>query len=306
MKTRFASVFGIAALLLGGAAFAQTETIRIGIVADMHVRDTARAQLTAWSQTGPWLKEFLVRMAAWKSDFNIELGDMNDSHDSTGPGNLDRVRLGMSVWKTSKAPHYSVMGNHETARNARADVVPIKGMPGSYYSFDAKGYHFVVLDSNAEDFGATKHAVSAEQLTWLKRDLAGTKATTVVFIHCPIDTFFGDRDGADGKGRAYNQVQNEAEVRKVLEDAGNVILVVEGHAHSGKGPIPNEPKETVLNKIRYWYIPSFTASVFCYGKLTLAPNRCALEITNDPEGTNGAGEKGSIFKMQSYRFDYKR
>jgi hypothetical protein len=46
--------------------------------------------------------------------------------------------------------------------------------------------------------------------------------------------------------------------------------------------------------------------VFCYGELTLTPNRCSLEITNDPEGTNGAGEKGSVFKMKSYHFDYKR
>jgi hypothetical protein len=291
-------------------------SIKIGIVADVHIRDGNRAQLADWNIVKPWLETFLNRMEEWKADFNIELGDLNDGHTinpEKGDGHEDRLIKGKAVWESSmagwrkhKVPFYYVMGNHEVQNNRNNDTIAkLKGMPGSYYSFDKKNYHFIILDTNYRGLEISNtFRIPKEQLDWLKQDLASTSKKTILFLHCPIDTAFGIGGTKPVISKAYNTVENEEEVRKILEEAGNVILVLEGHAHSGMGPEANEPKESITNGIRYWYVPSFNASISCYAKLTISKKGCKIEYDNDPNAINGAGEKGSNFKMTSYSFDF--
>jgi hypothetical protein len=293
------------------------DTLRIGIVADVHIRDGNRAQLVDWGQVKIWLEEFLNKMEDWNADFNIELGDLNDGHNinpEKGDGHEDRILKGKAVWETSmadwrkhKVPFYYVMGNHEV-QNGRDNkvIAALKGMPGNYYSFDKKGYHFIVLDTNFSGKNNPRtFRIPEEQVEWLKKDLAATNKKTIVFVHCPIDTYFGLGGTRPDKQSDYNTVENEEEIRKILEDDGNVILVVEGHSHNGLGPIPNEPKESITNGIRYWFAPSFNASVSCYAKLIITDKSCSIEFFNDPNGMNAMDEKGSLYKMPSYSFTYE-
>jgi hypothetical protein len=296
---------------------ASDNTVKIGIVADVHVRVGNRAQLLDWDVVRPALEKFLDSMEEWKADFNIELGDLNDGHTpdaSIGDSHEDRIIKGMAVWETSmadwrkhKVPFYYVMGNHEV-QSGRDNVVmaELKGMPGNYYSFDKKGYHFVVLDSNYSGIKNPRtFRIPEEQINWLKKDLASTDKKTVVFLHCPVDTYFGVGGSRPDMQKEYNSVENEEELRKILEDDGDVIIVMEGHAHSGVAIQANEPKESVTNGIRYWYVPSFNASVFCQAKLTLTDQGASIEFSNDPNAANATGDRGDTYKLPSFSFTYK-
>lgn len=106
-------------------------------------------------------------------------------------------------------------------------------MGQTYYSFDHKGYHFIVLDSIQitpdRNWNAT---VGAEQLTWLKKDLSALmpKTPVIVTIHVPLLSG-AVTDVFPGLG-ANNQlvVTNAQEVIRTF-DGNNVLAVLQGHLH---------------------------------------------------------------------------
>jgi 3',5'-cyclic-AMP phosphodiesterase len=103
----------------------------------------------------------------------------------------------------------------------------------TYYSFDHKGYHFIVLDSiqPTEDH-SWEAGIDAPQLDWLKKDLVGVPAPVpvVVAIHVPLVT--GAASYAPQKATKYNQasVHNAYEVLPLFT-GHNVIAVLQGHWH---------------------------------------------------------------------------
>jgi 3',5'-cyclic-AMP phosphodiesterase len=87
---------------------------------------------------------------------------------------------------------YSCIGNHDPWWKAPSTQDEMYGvayavkrlkMPNRYYSFDQKGWHFIILDGNNK--GVT---LDAAQMEWLKADLDALKANTPVLImsHYPI------------------------------------------------------------------------------------------------------------------------
>lgn len=110
----------------------------------------------------------------------------------------ERVNLQWETWKTARKTiaeyeMYSCLGNHdmwwaapnkEDAMYGKEYVVKQLEIPGRYFSFDKKGWHFVILDSNNHNAGS----LDAEQRKWLEQDLAGLAPNTpVMFIsHYPI------------------------------------------------------------------------------------------------------------------------
>lgn len=61
-------------------------------------------------------------------------------------------------------------------------------MPGTYYSFDHGGWHFVVLDYLKQEApGRFSPELDGQQLDWLRQDLqrAGSKPTILV-DHAPL------------------------------------------------------------------------------------------------------------------------
>ncbi len=64
------------------------------------------------------------------------------------------------------------------------------GYPRTYFSFDAAGWHFIVLDSFDLDKTGSEYTsrIVGDQLDWLKLDLASTPPATpiVVVTHVPI------------------------------------------------------------------------------------------------------------------------
>jgi 3',5'-cyclic-AMP phosphodiesterase len=151
-------------------------------------------------------------------------------------GALGSFDFGMKVYHT--------IGNHDAF-----GVYPKSGIgtadPGygkqmfqerigpTYYSFDRKGYHFIVLDSIQITADRNYEAgIDAEQLAWLRNDLASTAVGTpiVVTIHIPLVTGFLSYM-TPGWGKSNQLVVTNAYDVIPLFDGRNVLAVLQGHTH---------------------------------------------------------------------------
>jgi hypothetical protein len=79
-----------------------------------------------------------------------------------------------------EAPFFFTPGNHdETNPVMRQLYLKLFGKDGrSYYSFDYRGCHFAVLDSNL----FTRQGIDPNQLEWFKADMAAARDATHVFL----------------------------------------------------------------------------------------------------------------------------
>jgi len=151
-----------------------------------------------------------------------------------------------NMHRAIKADLYPTIGNHDLvaagpedgsakAEDPRAIYLDHMGLDQTYYSFDAVGYHFVILDSIqiTNDEFRYHGNIQPEQLEWLKQDLSNVPSGTPVVIvtHIPILTaFYSGTMGATFSAPKNRVVVNNFEILKVFE-SHNVILVLQGHLH---------------------------------------------------------------------------
>ncbi len=123
-----------------------------------------------------------------------------------------------------------VPGEHDFDGDGNKDYLERygKGAQGlGWYSFDHKGVHFVALvnvaDAKSGSGAGGLGVIGADQLAWLKKDLAGLKDSTpvVVFAHVPLWTVhekwgWGTRDAE--------------QALELLKRFGSVT-VLNGHVH---------------------------------------------------------------------------
>jgi alkaline phosphatase len=221
-----------AAGLFGAEADAKRR-VRIGLITDMHYADKAPAGSRHYRESLGKLEEAAGQFAKDKPEFVVELGDLIDAADSVEveKGYLKRINKDFAALPGEK--HY-VLGNHCVFALTKEEFLEGVGQKKSYYSFDAGGFHFVVLDScfrsdgkpyGRKNFKWTDPNIPATEVEWLKADLKAAKGHTIIFAHQRLDV-------SNNHG-----VKNAAAVRKVLEESGKVLAVLQGHSHK------NEHKE---------------------------------------------------------------
>jgi 3',5'-cyclic AMP phosphodiesterase CpdA len=171
-------------------------SLRIAHITDVHILDKANAQ-TYFARV---LKE--INGMDDKPDFIINTGDtVMDENKQT----RETVQARWDVWERitkaeNKLTIKSCLGNHDVwygpdekldaeyktdRRYGKQWAIDMLIMPGRYYSFDQKGWHFISLDSIN---GETGYQLDQEQLSWLANDLQQIDRTTpvLVFSHVPI------------------------------------------------------------------------------------------------------------------------
>jgi predicted phosphodiesterase len=215
--------------------------LTFGIVTDCHAADLDPRGNRYYRESGKKLAECVGEMNSRGVDFLIELGDFKDA-GATAEVTLDYLHEIEGVFRGFKGPRYHVLGNHDMDRISKAQYlgqIQNTGIPAgdTFYSFDVKGFHFVVLDANFKADGADYNAgnfmwteayVPPRELAWLAADLEKASRPAVVFTHQLLD---GD------EGAAY--VRNAAEVRRVLEASRRVRAVFQGHHHAGAYQVKN-------------------------------------------------------------------
>jgi 3',5'-cyclic AMP phosphodiesterase CpdA len=102
-----------------------------------------------------------------------------------------------------------------------------------YYSFDHKGWHFIVLESIIDAGNNYKGYIDSTQVEWLKRDLEKIDRTApvVVSTHIPLLTTYGQiSKGATAPNDEELVVVNALDILNMLAEY-NIKLILQGHVH---------------------------------------------------------------------------
>ncbi len=166
----------------------QMPVLRIAHITDVHIK----ASDSIPARAAQYLKKAL---SANNVDFILNGGDaiFDASYENV---TREMVTEQWAVWdefiSNTNLKVYSCIGNHDPWWKAPSESDAMYGldyaakrlkMPYRYYSFDQKGWHFIILDGNQK--GTRLDVI---QMDWLKNDLAKLPANTPVLImsHYPI------------------------------------------------------------------------------------------------------------------------
>ncbi len=165
------------------------KSLRIAHITDVHIRPEHNAPTR--------FRKCLQDIIGHRVDFFLNGGDTIYAADYSHI-KRERVDEQWTIWQElrkeiTQYEIHSCLGNHDMWWAAPAKNDPMYGkdyavkqleIPGRYYSFNKKGWHFVILDSNNKNAGS----LDEEQRKWLQSDLAELHpGSNVLFMsHYPI------------------------------------------------------------------------------------------------------------------------
>ncbi|MEX0609872.1 MAG: metallophosphoesterase [Balneolaceae bacterium] len=190
---------------------------------------------------------------------------------------LETYKESIGLYKdiTSKLniPHYPCLGNHDVLGLSSRRKVPVDhpgigqkmimekiGMEKDYYSFNHKGWHFVVLNSIYEmesDHGPSYMSkIGNEQLDWLRHDLGQHKEMpTIAVSHMPAFTHkYQINSDPEAKAMSSIVLSDNIKLRHILE-RHKVKALLQGHVHIAE--------DFRFNGV--WYLTSHSASAAWWG-----------------------------------------
>ena len=202
-------------------------SLRIGLVTDLHYADKNAAGSRHYRESIGKLAVAARQFAAAQPDLVVNLGDFIDAAKDVATEKKWLAKIQAEFARLPGEKHF-VLGNHCVTTLTKPEFLDGVKQKKSYYSFDAGGNHFVVLDAcfrkdgvayGRNNFNWTDTNLPDAEMHWLASDLAATKKKTIVFVHQRLDV-----------GGAYG-LKNAPQVRTILEDSNNVLAVFQGHNH---------------------------------------------------------------------------
>lgn len=189
-------------------------------------------------------KKAIEKINSLKPDFVISGGDqIDDALDQKYERAKSLFDLYSELIMNLKGPVYNVLGNHDIFGVYKTSGVdPSHPMYGKkmfadrlnkkYYSFDHKGWHFIILDSvQIKEDGSYIGEIDQAQIKWLKEHLLALdrKVPVVLATHVPFYTIMPQID----KRFKYEKftIGNGKEVLKFFKDH-NLKFVLQGHVHN--------------------------------------------------------------------------
>jgi 3',5'-cyclic-AMP phosphodiesterase len=188
------------------------------------------------------------KVAALKPDFAIMGGD--HVYDANAV-DANRARTVFDLYKRSEQalqmPLHHTIGNHDifgvSPKSGIATSDPSYGkkmfedrMGRTYYSFDHKGYHFIILDSiQPTEDRQWEARIDEAQLSWLVDDLnkTGPHKPIIASTHVPLVSAFASyAPDRVPRGEKYSvlTIGNSPQVLAAFENH-NVLAVLQGHLH---------------------------------------------------------------------------
>lgn len=249
--------------------------LRFGMITDLH-----HLQFGPKQQEDRRMKAFMDVVMREKPDFILQCGDFCRPKGSDGI---------MAEWNRFAGPKYHVLGNHDMDVCDKATIMALWGMEKRYYSFDQGGFHFVVLDRNflkdgqaqlvpyaSSNWGPLpspqRSFTDAEQLEWLKNDLAKATSPVIVFMHQPV--FLSAWPDELGNADDILSIFDEANYAAAQKGTGGkVCAVFMGHDHDDRYGERNGVHYFIVNSATYVYADGphyYKDSLFAF--VTLDPS----------------------------------
>ena len=204
--------------------------VTFGFFTDLHVSTRAPAGTRHYDDALEKAEAFLSTVEQSSARFLVMGGDYIDHVGMSRAEAQADLRRIEEVMRDAALPRYHVLGNHCLDQLTKEELREV--LPGEvgFFSWDLGGVHFVVLDAcytaDRDDahyargeFDYRDTWVGPAQRAWLRDDLAAATGPVVVFAHQRLS----------GAGEQF--VNNAAEVRTIMERAGNVVAVFTGHSH---------------------------------------------------------------------------
>ncbi len=164
-------------------------------------------------------------------DFVVFTGDLINKPE------LTQLELFINHANKLIYPWYVIAGNHDISTDdslTKSKYISTFGEHNSemankniYYAFTPKeGYRVVCLDSIIIDDDMTKYRISEEQLNWLQKELNTYKKETIILCtHVPVEEPYLN---------TKYKLENEFELKRVLESHINPVIVLQGHYHAAR------------------------------------------------------------------------
>jgi len=199
-------------------------------------------------------REAVARIAALptRPDFILHTGDVTQL---SKPGQFDDAD---QIIKEAGLPVFHVPGEHDVLDEGQGAAFLARygkgATGGGWYSLDHSGVHFVALVNVMNLKAGGMGSLGADQLAWLKADLAGRGASTpiVVFAHMPLWALYPDWGwGTDDSAQALLLLRRFGSVTVLNGHIHQVQQAVEGHVtfHTARStafpqPAPGAPGAT--------------------------------------------------------------
>lgn len=213
--------------LLAAPNGADKPALRLGLLTDVHHAEKAPVGTRYYREAVPKLREAVERFNGDKVDLALELGDFIDQAKSVAE-EIAYLEVIEAEFARLRCERHYVLGNHCVATLTKKEFCQHSGARKPYYSFDAGGFHFIILDAcfrkdheayGRNNFVWTDTNVPPEELKWVAEDLERTARKAIVFVHQRVDT------------TGLYAVKNAPAVREILEASGKVLAVFQGHQH---------------------------------------------------------------------------
>jgi len=207
-----------------------THNVTFGVFTDIHYADKESSGTRFYRDSIGKLNKCIDTFNELKPDFIIGLGDFIDSGGAASV--ISYLQTVVTEVSRFQGARYYVLGNHDLSDLTKEDCAQVTGQKNSFFSFDCGSWHFIILDANFNgkgeayckgNFEWTDSWIPAEELSWLKSDLFNSAGkSAIVFIHQNL------QDESSPYG-----VKNAVDIRALMESAGTVKAVFQGHNHAG-------------------------------------------------------------------------
>lgn len=218
----------------------QKELFNIAFLTDIHLQPEREAVAG--------LYQALDSVNRLKPDFIITGGDLIMDALGQTYGRADSLyNMYTEAIRSAKMPVYNTIGNHEIfgIYKERSGVDPShpeygeqmfeKRLGDSYYSFEHKGWKFMILNSIEETVKNRYHGlIDSSQVEWIKEELKKTDKETplVLSTHIPFITANTQKYGGSTIANDSSTVVINAKEVLDLFAGYNLKLVLQGHLHT--------------------------------------------------------------------------
>jgi len=213
---------------------------RFVFMTDIHVQPERKAE--------QGLRQAIAKVNGLNPEFVITGGDLiMDALGQSYERSTQLYDLYDEICKDFKMPVYNTIGNHEVfGLYKESGINPDHSEYGkemykkrlgdkkTYFSFDHKGWHFILLDG----VGFTPERrytadIDSLQMVWIANDLKAVSKETPIVIstHIPFISAAGQiRSGGNASNGKSTAVGNSHKVLSLFENH-NLRIVLQGHLH---------------------------------------------------------------------------